>query len=57
MESGARAHLRHLTEYFSLLFEFSKMGEEEGKFMLRVNAISSMVNFYLGQSAPAVSNS
>ncbi|XP_041969100.1 ubiquitin carboxyl-terminal hydrolase puf [Aricia agestis] len=50
MDSGARTHLRHLTEYFSLLYEFSKMGEEEGKFMLRVNAISSMVNFYLGQN-------
>ncbi|CAH0594132.1 unnamed protein product [Chrysodeixis includens] len=50
MENGARSHLRHLTEYFSLLYEFSKMGEEEGKFMLRINAISSMVNFYLGQN-------
>ncbi|KAL4703265.1 hypothetical protein ACJJTC_009240 [Scirpophaga incertulas] len=51
MENGARSHLRHLTEYFSLLYEFSKMGEEEGKFMLRVNAISSMVSFYLGQNS------
>ncbi|KOB74143.1 Ubiquitin carboxyl-terminal hydrolase, partial [Operophtera brumata] len=50
MENGARSHLRHLTEYFSLLYEFSKMGEEEGKFMLRINAISSMVHFYLGQN-------
>ncbi|VVC94832.1 unnamed protein product [Leptidea sinapis] len=48
MESGARSHLRHLTEYFSLLHEFSKMGEEEGRFMLRANAISTMINFYLG---------
>ncbi|KAG7298078.1 hypothetical protein JYU34_018848 [Plutella xylostella] len=53
MENGARQHLRHLTEYFSLLFEFSKMGEEEGKFMLKINAISSMVNFYLGQTTPS----
>ncbi|KAM3962482.1 LOW QUALITY PROTEIN: ubiquitinyl hydrolase 1 puf [Aphomia sociella] len=54
MENGARSHLRHLTEYFSLLYEFSKMGEEEGKFMLRINAISMMVNFYLGQNTPMV---
>ncbi|XP_047514444.1 ubiquitin carboxyl-terminal hydrolase puf isoform X2 [Pieris napi] len=54
MESGARSHLRHLTEYFSLLYEFSKMGEEEGRFMLKVNAISSMVNFYLGQNSNTV---
>ncbi|CAB3248888.1 unnamed protein product [Arctia plantaginis] len=51
MENGARSHLRHLTEYFSLLYEFSKMGEEEGRFLLRINAISSMVNFYLGQNS------
>ncbi|XP_068619314.1 ubiquitin carboxyl-terminal hydrolase puf [Battus philenor] len=54
MENGARSHLRHLTEYFSLLYEFSKMGEEEGKFMLRINAISSMVSFYLGQNTTTV---
>ncbi|XP_060805071.1 ubiquitin carboxyl-terminal hydrolase puf isoform X2 [Amyelois transitella] len=54
MENGARSHLRHLTEYFSLLYEFSKMGEEEGKFMLRVNAIASMVDFYLGQNSTTV---
>ncbi|XP_028171395.1 ubiquitin carboxyl-terminal hydrolase puf [Ostrinia furnacalis] len=54
MENGARSHLRHLTEYFSLLYEFSKMGEEEGRFLLRVNAISSMVSFYLGQNSSTV---
>ncbi|XP_061722090.1 ubiquitin carboxyl-terminal hydrolase puf [Cydia pomonella] len=54
MENGARSHLRHLTEYFSLLYEFSKMGEEEGKFMLRINAIASMVSFYLGQNTATV---
>lgn len=32
------------------------MGEEEGKFMLRINAISSMVNFYLGQNSSTVSD-
>lgn len=54
MDNGARSHLRHLTEYFALLYEFNKMGEEEGKFLLRVHAISNMVNFYLGQTAPPV---
>ncbi|XP_050671951.1 ubiquitin carboxyl-terminal hydrolase puf [Leptidea sinapis] len=54
MESGARSHLRHLTEYFSLLHEFSKMGEEEGRFMLRANAISTMINFYLGHHSTQV---
>ena len=51
MEHGAKAHLKHLTEYFALLNEFSKMGEEESQFLISVHAISSMVNFYLGQKA------
>lgn len=44
----AKQHLKHLTEYFSFLYEFSKMGEEETLFLIRVQAISTMVNFYLG---------
>ena len=51
MEHGAKAHLKHLTEYFAFLNEFSKMGEEESQFLISVHAISSMVNFYLGQKA------
>ncbi|XP_018562913.1 ubiquitin carboxyl-terminal hydrolase 34 [Anoplophora glabripennis] len=49
MEHGAKAHLKHLTEYFGFLYEFSKMGEEESKFLLAVGAINTMVHFYLGQ--------
>ncbi|KAI5706705.1 hypothetical protein M8J75_010579 [Diaphorina citri] len=48
LEHGAKAHLKHLTEYFSLLYDFSKMGEEESQFLIAVHAISLMVNFYLG---------
>ncbi|XP_066257421.1 ubiquitin carboxyl-terminal hydrolase puf [Euwallacea similis] len=51
MEHGAKAHLKHLTEYFNFLYEFSKMGDEESKFLLAVGAINSMVHFYLGQKA------
>ncbi|XP_063231242.1 ubiquitin carboxyl-terminal hydrolase 34 isoform X2 [Bacillus rossius redtenbacheri] len=51
MEHGAKAHLKHLSEYFAFLNEFSKMGEEESQFLISVQAISSMVNFYLGQKA------
>ncbi|CAG9834377.1 unnamed protein product [Diabrotica balteata] len=51
MEHGAKAHLKHLTEYFGFLYEFSKMGEEESKFLLAVGAINSMVHFYLGQKS------
>lgn len=48
MEHGARAHLRHLSEYFGLLYEFSRMGEEEALFLLRVNVIRCVSDFYLG---------
>lgn len=51
MEHGAKTHLKHLTEYFALLLEFSKMGEEECQFLISINAISTMVNFYLGQKS------
>lgn len=51
MEHGAKTHLKHLTEYFALLLEFSKMGEEECQFLISVHAISTMVNFYLGQKS------
>ncbi|XP_034239169.1 ubiquitin carboxyl-terminal hydrolase puf isoform X4 [Thrips palmi] len=51
MEHGAKTHLKHLTEYFALFLEFSKMGEEECQFLISVHAISTMVNFYLGQKS------
>ncbi|CAH2011093.1 unnamed protein product [Acanthoscelides obtectus] len=51
MEHGAKAHLKHLTEYFGFLYEFSKMGEEESKFLLAIGAINTMVHFYLGQKS------
>ena len=48
MEHGAKAHLKNLAEYFSFLFEFSRMGDEEAKFLIAVGAIHMMVQFYLG---------
>ncbi|XP_036323922.1 ubiquitin carboxyl-terminal hydrolase puf isoform X1 [Rhagoletis pomonella] len=48
MEHGAKAHLRHLSEFFGLLFEFSRMGDEETVFLLRINVIKSVADFYLG---------
>lgn len=48
LENGAKAHLRHLTEFFGLLYDFSRMGEEETKFLLQTNVIKSVADFYLG---------
>lgn len=42
---------QHLTEYFAFLLEFAKMGDEESRFLLSINAVSTIVNFYLGQKA------
>lgn len=48
MENGAKAHLRHLSEFFGLLYEFCRMGEEETLFLLKINVIRSVADFYLG---------
>ncbi|KAL1414805.1 hypothetical protein MTO96_007264 [Rhipicephalus appendiculatus] len=48
IEHGAKQHLRHLTEYFAFLLEFAKMGEEECQFLLSIEAITTIVSFYLG---------
>jgi len=42
-----KPHLKHLTEYFTFLYEFAKMGEDECKFLLKVNTISIVVQLYL----------
>lgn len=52
LENGTtKAHLKNLTEYFVFLYEFSKMGEVESQFLISVQAISKMVNFYLGHKS------
>uniref|UniRef100_A0A4W3GN70 Ubiquitin carboxyl-terminal hydrolase 34 n=1 Tax=Callorhinchus milii TaxID=7868 RepID=A0A4W3GN70_CALMI len=52
MEHGVKPHSKHLTEYFAFLFEFAKMGEEESQFLLSLQAISTMVHFYMGTKGP-----
>ncbi|KAK3093520.1 hypothetical protein FSP39_016701 [Pinctada imbricata] len=49
LDHGVRPHSKFLTEYFAFLLEFAKMGDEECLFLINVNAIATMVNFYLGQ--------
>lgn len=51
LEHGAKAHLRHLSEFFGLLYEFSRMGEEETLFLLKINIIRSVADFYLGHKS------
>lgn len=48
LETGlARSYLKHLTELFRFLFDFAKIGDEEARFLLSTNAISTFVDFYL----------
>jgi hypothetical protein len=49
IEHGVRPHSKNLTEYFSFLLEFAKMGEEECAFLTNIGCITTMVNFYMGQ--------
>ncbi|GAB6022101.1 hypothetical protein CHUAL_006244 [Chamberlinius hualienensis] len=51
IEHGANQHTKHLTEYFSFLLEFAKMGPRECQFLLSLEAISTIVNFYLGHKS------
>lgn len=51
LENGAKQHQRHLSEFFGLLYEFARMGEEEALFMLEINVIRSVVDFYLGHKS------
>ena len=51
LEHGVRPHSKYLMEYFAFLYEFAKMGDQECFFLLQINAISTMVSFYMGQKA------
>jgi len=56
LDPGAKTYIRHLTEYFSFLYDFSKLGEEECQFLISVNAIASFVFFLVGPLDAAVSS-
>ncbi|XP_023337043.1 ubiquitin carboxyl-terminal hydrolase 34 [Eurytemora carolleeae] len=48
LESGtAKPHLKHVTELFSFLLDFTKLGDQEAEFLLTIQAITSCVEFYL----------
>ena len=49
LEHSAKAYWKNLSEYFTLLNEFCKMGDQESQFLLSINTIYAMANFYLGQ--------
>lgn len=47
MEQNIKNFIRNMTEYFALLHEFSKLGDEESKFLITIQCITTVVNFYL----------
>lgn len=48
MEQNIKHFIRNMAEYFALLHEFSKLGDEESKFLISIQCITTVVNFYLG---------
>ncbi|KAI0239771.1 Ubiquitin carboxyl-terminal hydrolase 34 [Lamellibrachia satsuma] len=51
IDHGSKPHCKYLTEYFAFLHEFAKMGSNESQFLLRINAISVMVTFFMSHKA------
>ena len=48
LEQGtAKPHLKHLTELFSFILDFAKLGDQEAEFLLNVQTITTCVEFYL----------
>ena len=48
LDSGsARPHLKYLSEFHSFLYDFAKLGEEETRFLISIQAISTLIDFYL----------
>lgn len=48
MEQNIKHFIRNMAEYFTLLHEFSKLGDEESKFLISIQCITTVINFYLG---------
>ena len=44
---AARPHLKYLSEFHSFLYDFAKLGEEETRFLISIQAISTLIDFYL----------
>ena len=51
------SNCKYLAEYFSFLFEFSRMGVEEKRFLRANDCIGIMVTFYVGEPNRANSSS
>lgn len=47
MEQDSRPNCKYLSEYFGLLLEFARMGDNECVFLLSISAISTMVSFFM----------
>ncbi len=52
IEGGTRPQSKYLSEYFAFMLEFAKTGEEEVIFLIHINAISLMVNYFLAAHRP-----
>eukprot|EP00794_Sanderia_malayensis_P020521 gene20521-22540_t len=56
LEENIRSHCKNLGELFHFIYQFVSLGQEECNFMLNIDAITTMVNFYMGLKASEVAD-
>ncbi|KAL9953976.1 hypothetical protein ACROYT_G041461 [Oculina patagonica] len=57
LEQNIKAYVKNLSEVFWFIHQFAVLGREEREFLLKMDAISVMVGFYLGTKASEVNDS
>ncbi|XP_065067715.1 ubiquitin carboxyl-terminal hydrolase 34-like isoform X1 [Rhopilema esculentum] len=56
LEDNIRSHCKNLGELFHFIYQFVSLGQEECTFMLNIDAISSIVHFYMGLKTSEVAD-
>lgn len=51
LDQDSHPQCKHLSEYFGLLLEFARMGENESLFLLQIDAVSTIIHFFMGHKA------
>lgn len=57
LEQNLKAYVKNLSEVFWFIYQFADLGAEEREFLLKMDAISVMVGFYLGTKASELNES
>lgn len=57
LEQNIKAYVKNLPEVFWFIYQFADLGGEEREFLLKMDAISVMVGFYLGTKSSELNES